>query len=52
MKFDTITIFHAKTTERKEENHKIHDKEREEDRASLLQLHNNPDNRHKVKLAS
>ena len=54
MKFNTIQIFHAKTTERKEENHEIHEfptKKENEVRASLLQLGNNPDHGHKVELA-
>ena len=53
MKFDTITIFHAKTTEEKHENREIHQfptKKRNEIHASLPQLGNNPDHGHEVKL--
>ena len=53
MKFDTIKIFRAKSTEKKAgkpRNSSISNKERKEIRASLLQLGNNPEHRHEVKL--
>ena len=52
MKFNTIKIFHDKATQEKQKNHDIHQfpTKKEMKFMSPLQLSNNPDHGHEVKL--